>query len=295
VDKTKLLVRDRLVDRKSSQFGGFPDISLLDVAHRLPLEELDKLCINEGHSSRPIHRVHKWFARRLNTQIRTILTALTLQPEEDDRFWERYHEKLPFDGLRVLDPFAGGGTILLEASRNGADVIGYDIDPMAAAISRFALSAKNKLSHINAARERCLSVSEIIEPFHKTVYKGREVTVLHHFWVEITTCPKCGHRFELHPHYQLARDKGKGVQWAFCKHTHEIQKLDLDRVELWAEDGRRTRIKEGTQKGHNAVCPECGYKRRLGESDSERPPEWQLFAQEVLIEDENGWRGYSRK
>jgi adenine-specific DNA methylase len=33
--------------------------------------------------------------------------------------------------MTVLDPFAGGGTTLVEVNRLGADVIGYELSPVA--------------------------------------------------------------------------------------------------------------------------------------------------------------------
>src|SRR4051794_25104264 len=39
-------------------------------------------------------------------------------------------------GTRVLDPFAGGGAVLLEASLAGLPSVGVDINPLAVLISR---------------------------------------------------------------------------------------------------------------------------------------------------------------
>lgn len=44
---------------------------------------------------------------------------------------EAYYHAHRFDGLRVADPFMGGGTPLLEANRLGCDVMGWDVNPMA--------------------------------------------------------------------------------------------------------------------------------------------------------------------
>lgn len=83
-------------------FSGFPRTTLLE-AGILPLEELAERARCEGQSTRPIYRVHRWFARRLSTQFRSILAALTLEPREADQFWKRYNEHIPLDGAVVLD------------------------------------------------------------------------------------------------------------------------------------------------------------------------------------------------
>jgi adenine-specific DNA methylase len=43
-----------------------------------------------------------------------------------------YYRANAFPGRVVADPFMGGGISLLEANRVGCDVIGFDINPMAA-------------------------------------------------------------------------------------------------------------------------------------------------------------------
>lgn len=272
----------------------FPRRTLLE-AGSLPLAELAELARCEGQSTRPIYRVHRWFARRLSTQFRALLAALTLEPGDESLFWERFEGRIPLDDAVVLDPFVGGGTTLVEASRCGARVVGFDIDPIAAAITQFELGARGRTSDLEAARGAVEPIAWQVLPFHCSMYEGRLVPVLHHFWVEVTRCSACGEAFELHPHYQLARDRQAGVQWAFCQHSHEVQELPLDRIELWASDGRRTRIQEGTLMRGKAVCPSCGHTRRLGEDNAARAPKWRLFAQEVLVRDASARLGYRRE
>src|SRR6185437_6315276 len=77
---------------------------------------------------RPIIAVHKWFARRPGTLFRgLLLSEFGTKPVE-----ESFYEPNSFEGVTIADPFMGGGTPLLEANRNGCNVIGTDINPMAA-------------------------------------------------------------------------------------------------------------------------------------------------------------------
>src|SRR5437667_10764466 len=76
---------------------------------------------------RPVIAVHKWFARRPGTLFR----ALLLSEFGHGALREIYFKTNDLTGLRVADPFMGGGTPLLEANRLGCDIIGYDINPMA--------------------------------------------------------------------------------------------------------------------------------------------------------------------
>jgi adenine-specific DNA methylase len=76
---------------------------------------------------RPVIAVHKWFARRPGTLFR----ALILSEFVDGPLEAAFFRSNNLSGIRVADPFMGGGTPLLEANRLGCDVVGYDINPMA--------------------------------------------------------------------------------------------------------------------------------------------------------------------
>jgi len=103
-------------------FPGFGRKTLLETGE-IPSEQLAYLALREGQSTGPLYRVHRWFARRLGSQFRGMLAALSLPEDAGSQFWQRYHDRIPLDGAIVLDPFAGGGTAVVEASRCGAKVI----------------------------------------------------------------------------------------------------------------------------------------------------------------------------
>ncbi len=135
-------------------FRRFPSRTLLETGD-LPIAQLAELALREGQSTSPLHRVHRWFARRLGSQFRAILTALSLDDGGADLFWNRYFGDVPLAGAIVLDPFAGGGTSLVEASRCGAHVVGFDLDPVAASIARFELGAAAREETSGAVRRVC--------------------------------------------------------------------------------------------------------------------------------------------
>lgn len=265
----------------------FAQRTLLET-EEVPIEQLARLALREGQRTSPLHRVHRWFARRLGSQFRAILTALSLPEDAAAEFWDRYFGHVSLEGAVVLDPFSGGGTAVVESSRCGARVIGFDIDPVAAFIARFELGASARSDSSDVARTLCDAVSQRVLPFHKTeVSKGEEVEVLHHFWVEVRTCDSCHAEFELHPHYQLAYDNEKGRQWVFCKRCHEVCELPLRRKELRCRCGTRTRIASGNLQHGKVCCPHCKSVRELSFRglETDGPPQWRLFAQEYLEPD----------
>jgi putative DNA methylase len=277
-------------------FRGFPNDTLLESGG-IPISGIAELALREGQCTNPLYRVHRWFARRLGSQFRAILTGLTLEPREADRFWDVYLGEVSLGEAIVLDPFVGGGTSLVEAKRCGASVIGYDIDPVATFITRFELEATNYDPMAPDIAELCASVSKRISPFHKTAVPGiGERVILHHFWVECRTCSACGASFEIHPHYQLAYSKEKGLQWVFCKECHEVLELPITRKEVRCGCGTRTHIAKGTLSQGKIQCPSCGNVSGLGDrGDTPQRPEWRLFAQEYIEETQDGVTRHFKK
>ena len=76
---------------------------------------------------RPVIAVRKWFARRPGTLFRALLLSEFVQSPLRESFFRSNNLK----GIRIADPFMGGGTPLTEANRVGCDIVGYDINPMA--------------------------------------------------------------------------------------------------------------------------------------------------------------------
>src|SRR5580692_9970711 len=98
-----------------------PQISLLDEG-RLPVAELARIAIREGVRPRAAYQAHKWFARRLAITARALLVGAAI--EKPTRFWQAFYRGNLWKNKVVLDPFVGGGVMLLEARRLGAQVCG---------------------------------------------------------------------------------------------------------------------------------------------------------------------------
>ena len=74
--------------------------------------------------------------------------ALTLAEFGNAPVEDLFFQANSFPGKRVADPFMGGGTPLIEANRLGCDVLGLDINPMAAWIVR------EEIEHLDLRRLR---------------------------------------------------------------------------------------------------------------------------------------------
>jgi len=278
-------IEQKIPNQQERKFNGFPKRTLLESG-KIPIAQLAELALREGQCTNPIYRVHRWFARRLGSQFRAILTGLSLKSGDADQFWNLYLGNLSLSNAVVLDPFVGGGTSLVEAERCGARVIGYDIDPVATFITRFELETASYDPSSSEIVDLCKAVLTKIIPFHRTTVPGiGERIVLHHFWVECRTCDVCETTFEIHPHYQLAYSKEKGLQWVFCMNCHEVSELPITSKEIRCGCGTRTHVAQGTLYKGKVRCPGCNDVSGLGDrGNAPVRPEWRLFAQEYLEE-----------
>lgn len=268
----------------SDAFDGWPSHTLLEAGN-IPIGKIAELALREGQGTNPLYRAHRWFARRVGSQFRSILTALTLTPDQAEKFWNTYLGKISLHGAVILDPFIGGGTSLVESTRCNARVIGFDIDPVATFITRFELAAPGMEGHYPEIEQVRNEVAQLITPLHRTVVDGIERDVLHHFWVQVKQCSNCQREVELHPHFQLAYSREKGVQWVFCKDCHAVHELPIERKVLQCSCGKRTTIRAGMYGKGFMNCPTCKHTQKIAadDLDSAEQPGWKLFAQEYLV------------
>src|SRR4051812_25435650 len=111
-----------------------PATSLLDAGD-LPVGDIATLAKREGSRPRAAYQAHKWFARRFAVNARSLLAA-SVTPA-DAQFWPAYYGEASCAHVSVLDPFMGGGVMVLEAARLGAAIRGVDVEPVAAVVANF--------------------------------------------------------------------------------------------------------------------------------------------------------------
>ena len=246
------------------------------------------LALREGNSKKPIYRMHKWWARRLGSVFRSLLLAATLPAHKahllgNGFFYKRHN----FSRLRVLDPFVGGGTSLVEAAKCGATVVGVDIDPVACFVTTKELEAFNEKTLLRAFASVERAVKERLLRWYRTILPdGRAGTVMYAFWVDIVKCPECRGVFDGHPHFQLRRFRKAKKQTVFCAHCNEIANLPLFRKRFRCKSCQReTEINLGPVGKGVFNCPSCETVTVLRSlTRSARPLRQRLFALEVLVD-----------
>ncbi|MFN5568997.1 MAG: hypothetical protein ACK495_12550, partial [Bradyrhizobium sp.] len=260
----------------------FPDRSLLDDGD-LPVVGLARLASRETVRPRDAYGAHKWFARRLAVTARSLLVAAGTP--SDGSFWKSYYDAPSYEGRTVLDPFLGGGVMVLEASRLGADVHGVDVEPVAAAISSFQGRLRSLPPLEPVLARLCETVGSRLAPYYRARdEEGCEETLLHAFWVQVVKCAECRHEYHAHPQFRLASDGIIDKQWVVCRGCGDINQAKKDAKTVGCRCGVRTTVSDGNMDGGAGVCPQCSHHQKLIEEAvrTGAPPSFRLFAVETI-------------
>lgn len=294
---------------------------LIEVA--LPLEKINaesarEKSIRHGHPS----TLHLWWARRPLAAARAVIWSSLVDdpsshpelfPTEEDQsrerqrlfkiledlvVWENSNNPLVLDAAKaeilkstnnnppaLLDPFAGGGAIPLEAQRLGLEAHAHDLNPVAVMINKAMIEIPPRFAGkapVNpdsrqltdqgwtGARGLAEDVRYYGEWMKKEAFKrighlypkvkvpesmgGGEATVIAWIWARTVKCPNpaCGCTMPLASSFVLSKKKGNEA-WVKIKpeskHVFEMQYGKYDKA-----------LENGTKKGKKALfcCPYCG-------------------------------------
>jgi putative DNA methylase len=267
---------------------------------------------------RPIYTMHKWWARRLGCVFRTIsLYTLLDDPEkvsvfepghegstlasygddadgesdldvasllervdmsDPESLWELYSKDVRVEDKKILDPFMGGGTSLVEASRFGAEVVGNDLNPVAWFVTKKELEAgQTDVEELEQAFEKVKEdvADEITEYYRTPCPNGdHEADVMYNFWVKELDCVSCGHTVPLFKDYRVAKeryadDPGYNV---LCPDCGAVTAVDDWQSESVCNDcGYGFVPKEGNvSRGGKYNCPDCGQKYGITDAIQEQ-------------------------
>jgi putative DNA methylase len=174
----------------------FVDSSTEDIISQLAQDETGK-----RQYYRPIYSLHKWWARRPGALFRSIILRATrpdahlFASHTNGSFFQKsdYFADHDLDSVIVLDPFMGGGTTLVEASRLGARVVGCDLNPVSWWIVRETLKPIDlrKLEFYFHQLEQ--TAGEKIKALYKTdcVFCHTPADGMYAFWIRYVNCPHC--------------------------------------------------------------------------------------------------------
>lgn len=291
---------------------------LIEVA--LPLDDINaasarEKSIRHGHPS----TLHLWWARRPLAAARAVIwsslvddpsshpeefpTAEEQTAERERLFnilrelvvWENSNDERVLDAAKaeikksmgddlppLLDPFAGGGAIPLEAQRLGLEAYAQDLNPVAVTINKAMIeipplfagkAAVNPESRLRAnidswvgnnglaadveyygawmKEEAARRIGHLYPKVRVPAEQGGgEATVIAWLWARTVKCPNpaCGHEAILVRSFDLSKKKGK--EW----HVEPI--CEGGEVRFEVAPGKATQ--DGTVNRRGATCVHCG-------------------------------------
>lgn len=160
----------------------------------------------------------------------------------------------------VVDPFAGGGSIPLEALRVGADAFASDLNPVAVLLNKVVLEyipkyGKTLADEVKKWGHRIKQEAEKeLAEFYPKDPDG--ATPIAYLWARTIQCegPGCGAEVPLMRSLWLAKKKTRSVALRI------IPKPDQKRVDFEIiENVKADDVKDGTVHRGSATCPCCGF------------------------------------
>jgi adenine-specific DNA methylase len=236
--------------------------------------------------NRPATSTHKWWAKRLGTVFRAIITA-AVTADNDDAL-RTYESAAGLEGLVVLDPFAGSGVTSVEAVKLGARAISFDINPVATLVQRQALQSWDWQRLAAAYKAVEASCRAEIDRVHSTE-DGR--TVLYYFWVAGVACPHCSEHtrlFDSPVFSKHAYPRRVPRAQIVCPTCLDIQEGRYDFAEATCSNGHRVEAR-GAVRGATAQCP-TGHTFKVLDALNGSPPGREMFAK--LVVDDKGRKTY---
>ena len=293
---------------------------LIEVA--LPLEAINEesareKSIRHGHPS----TLHLWWARRPLATARAVIWSSLVDdpsshpeqfPTEDDQQrererlfgilarlvkWENSNDEAILAEAKaeimkstdgnppaLLDPFAGGGAIPLEAQRLGLEAHAHDLNPVAVMINKAMIEIPPKFANMrpvnpeslhhlgsSAAPKGAAGLEEDVryygEWMKREAYKrighlypkakladGSEATVIAWIWARTVKCPNpaCGCEMPLISSYELSKKKGKEAYV-----VPDLSDKSHIRFEV-KTDGKKPPAPPKTSRGAKFKCIWCG-------------------------------------
>lgn len=246
-----------------------------------PAAEISRIAENESWRKevhRPATATHKWWAKRLGSVFRAILAAAVTDSEQ--AALDAYSGAVDLSGLTVLDPFAGSGTTLVEATKLGAQPLAFDINPVATLVERQSVARWDPAELRRGFVEVEAACRKEIDHLHRT--ESGEA-VLYYFWVAVADCPDCGEAtrlFSSQVFAQHAYPRRHPAAHAVCPICLDVVSTRFDFDTASCANGHAF-VKDGAVTRGVMSCPNGHTHSIITVLDGEAPRH-QLYAKLVL-------------
>lgn len=246
-----------------------------------PAVQISRIAENESWRKevhRPATATHKWWAKRLGSVFRAILAAAVTNSEQ--AALDAYSGTVDLGGLTVLDPFAGSGTTLVEATKLGARPLAFDINPVATLVARQSVARWDPAELRRGFIKVEAACRGEIDRLHRT--ESGE-SVLYYFWVAVADCPDCGKAtrlFSSQVFAQHAYPRRHPAAHAVCPICLDVVPTQFDFDTASCPNGHKF-VRDGAVRRGVMNCPN-GHSHSIIEALNGEAPRHQLYAKLVL-------------
>lgn len=139
------------------------------IYHDFPFDKIYETSKKEASRKKPIFFLHKYFARRTTCNFRLML--LSLLSYKDENVWKKFYTQCNLDsktGIKLLDPFMGGGTTIYESLRLNMNVIGNDLQPISKMVTLSEILPLDEKKIKTELKNIELNVGNRIKNYYKT-------------------------------------------------------------------------------------------------------------------------------
>ena len=289
----------------------------LPIERGFPIERVNEIAQKESRAGmhyRPVYTMHKWWARRLGCVFRTIVLYTLLDDADDvtvrhpgtgqeatlselglgeyddlqnvldsvsqadpEALWKLYTKDVTVEDKKILDPFMGGGTSLVETSRFGAEATGYDLNPVAWFVTKKEIEAgQTDLADLKAGFEQVEEdMADELTAYYRTPCPNgdHDADAMYYFWTKELNCTSCSATVSLFNDYRIGKGRyeNKGKYHVLCPACESIVLTEDWQSESTCTDcGHEFVPKNGTVNRSKYTCRECGQKYGIRDAIQEQ-------------------------
>lgn len=242
-----------------------------------PVKFISDLSKKEANGKKPVYAVHKWFGRKTDAIIRSILLSLYLSDDKIENFEREFYSANSniLKGKCILDPFMGGGITLVNTLRLGGKAIGVDVNPVAWFITKNELQIPrlegeyiidyDSLCKVLNSELKKLEIAvgnEIKKAYKTSIYDeeekcSRDVDIMYILWVKKVKCPSCGKSVKLFPRMSITKIKKKDFEnYNICPNCGQIVRGNETEL-ICSKCKLKYNVNEGNYKTRKFKCDNC--------------------------------------
>jgi adenine-specific DNA methylase len=285
----------------------------LPIEKGFPIEQVNEIAEKEGRAKmhyRPIYTMNKWWARRLGCVFRAISLYTLLddpqrvsvsEPGENgtlrdfggghnkvqemlesvevtnpESLWELYPKDVQVDNKKVLDPFMGGGTSLIESSRFGVEADGMDLNPVAWFVTKKEVEAgETDVGELETAFEQVKEeVEQEITQYYQTSCPNgdHDADVMYYMWVKELDCVSCSNTVPLFKDYRVGKGRYEHSDKynVLCPSCESVVYVDDWKEETECSECNQAFLPSDGTVDSGYVCQDCGQKYGVLEAIQEQ-------------------------